>query len=66
MICLIILYCTCYVSYYKNSDSKKRPIRFLMSLPSYVFLLTCLRMAYVQNETCSIHVRAINLIKINL
>ena len=41
---------------YKNSDCKRGPLRFTLYL-SNVFVLTCLRMAEVQAETCSIHVR---------
>ena len=43
----------------QNSKCKKGPTRSLLTLPVYVSVLTCLKMAEVQAETCSIHVRAI-------
>jgi len=44
---------------------KKRPIDFYFIFFYKIFVLKCLMIAHVQAETCGIHVRVINLIKIN-
>jgi hypothetical protein len=45
---------------------KRRPIYFYYIFLYKIYVLKCLRTAQVQAETCSIQVRVINLIKINV
>jgi len=42
------------------------PYIFIVIFLCMVLVLSCLRMSQVQDETCDIHVREIQLIKINL
>jgi len=64
---------TCLANHCKSSCSLRRitskdlwtnfygshPLGFLLCLPVQILVFTCLRMTYVQAETCSIHVKAI-------
>ena len=62
-----IMLCILYFNSIKNTDSKKRgPLDSYSVFHCKVRLLTCLKMASVQAEICSIHVKLTIWIKLNL
>jgi len=56
---LVTLHILYYILTQQSSECKRGHLRCLLTLPVYVRALTCLKMAGVQAETCSTHVRAI-------